>query len=111
MSRFEVKEEVDLYDEVDDEEYKKVVRQRLDRDDFVVDDQGEGYADNGMDDWDDDRHREGSWEESEDEKSKKGGKSAKARKAEEQKRKGEQEGNIRKFFNSNTALTAKPKVC
>ncbi|KAG0633231.1 hypothetical protein HOY80DRAFT_1141570 [Tuber brumale] len=109
LSRYKVEEEDDFYDVVDEEEYKKVVRQRLDQDDFVVDDQGEGYADNGMDDWDDDHRREGSWEESEDERSKKGGKSVKARKAEEQKRKGEQEGNIRKFFNSNTAPTAKPK--
>lgn len=40
-----------LYDEVDEEGYKDVVRKRLLEDDFVVDDNGEGYVDNGMDDW------------------------------------------------------------
>ncbi|PWW75473.1 hypothetical protein C7212DRAFT_296240 [Tuber magnatum] len=109
LSKYKVEEEEDLYEVVDEEEYKKVVRQRLDQDDFVVDDRGEGYADNGMDDWDDHHRREGSWEESGDERLKKGGKSAKVRKAEEQKRKGEQEGNIRKFFNSNNAPSIKPK--
>ena len=44
--------EDDIYEEVDEEGYKQVVRDRLDRDDFVVDDNGLGYADNGVDDWD-----------------------------------------------------------
>lgn len=43
--------EDDIYEEVDEEGYKKVVRERLDKDDFVVDDDGIGYADNGQDDW------------------------------------------------------------
>jgi DNA polymerase alpha subunit A len=41
-----------LYDEVDEDGYKKVVRERLNQDDFVVDDNGEGYADDGREDWD-----------------------------------------------------------
>ncbi len=41
-----------LYDEVSEDEYRNVVKTRLDRDDFVVDDGVDGYADNGMDDWD-----------------------------------------------------------
>lgn len=46
-------EDVDaIYDEVDEDGYKKVVRDRLDQDDFVVDDNGEGYADDGREDWD-----------------------------------------------------------
>lgn len=49
---YEVEEEVNIYDEVDEEGYKKVVRGRLDQDDFVVDDNGEGYADDGREDWD-----------------------------------------------------------
>jgi DNA polymerase alpha subunit A len=47
-----VEEEASLYDEVDDEGYKKIVRGRLDQDDFVVDDNGEGYVDDGREDWD-----------------------------------------------------------
>jgi DNA polymerase alpha subunit A len=46
-------EDVDaLYDEVDEDGYKKIVRDRLNQDDFVVDDNGEGYADDGREDWD-----------------------------------------------------------
>jgi DNA polymerase alpha subunit A len=53
---YEVEEQADIYEEVDEEGYKKVVRSRLDQDDFVVDDNGEGYADDGREeDWQDDR--------------------------------------------------------
>ena len=41
-----------LYDEVDEDGYKKIVRDRLNQDDFVVDDNGQGYADDGREDWD-----------------------------------------------------------
>lgn len=34
-----------------EEQYKHIVKGRLQRDDFVVDDGAEGYIDNGMDDW------------------------------------------------------------
>ncbi|KAH0597087.1 hypothetical protein MHUMG1_05396 [Metarhizium humberi] len=47
-----VKDAADLYDEVDEDGYKKIVRDRLNEDDFVVDDNGEGYADDGREDWD-----------------------------------------------------------
>lgn len=46
-------DEDDLYEEVDEDGYRQVVRNRLDQDDFVVDDNGLGYVDNGMDDWQD----------------------------------------------------------
>ena len=36
---------------MDDDQYKSIVKGRLQRDDFIVDDGIEGYADNGMDDW------------------------------------------------------------
>jgi DNA polymerase alpha subunit A len=52
LSTYEVAEEEQLYDEVDEEGYKKVVRSRLDQDDFIVDDNGEGYADDGREEWD-----------------------------------------------------------
>lgn len=62
---YEVEEYKSVYDEVDEEGYKKVVRTRLDRDDFVVDDNGEGYADDGREeDWEDGRNE---YEESEGE--------------------------------------------
>lgn len=48
---FVQEEEVDLYDEVTEDQYKSIVRGRLQQDDFVVDDGVEGYMDNGMDDW------------------------------------------------------------
>lgn len=41
-----------LYDEVDEDGYKKIVRDRLNEDDFVVDDNGDGYADDGREEWD-----------------------------------------------------------
>ena len=51
LASFEVQEEENLYEEVDEEAYKKVVRSRLDEDDFVIDDNGEGYADDGREEW------------------------------------------------------------
>ena len=51
LSTYKVEEEENVYEEVDEEGYKKVVRARLDRDDFVIDDNGEGYADDGREEW------------------------------------------------------------
>lgn len=42
-----------IYDEVDEESYRKHKRDQLMNDDFIVDDDGEGYVDNGVDEWDD----------------------------------------------------------
>jgi DNA polymerase alpha subunit A len=52
LDSYEVHQEEDLYEEVDEESYKKVVRDRLNQDDFVIDDNGEGYADDGREEWD-----------------------------------------------------------
>ncbi|GAA5895334.1 uncharacterized protein JCM6883_001475 [Sporobolomyces salmoneus] len=50
---YEVKQQEDVYDEVDEDVYRSVVRGRLAEDEFIEEDQGvSGYADNGMDDWD-----------------------------------------------------------
>ena len=49
---YKVNEVDNLYDEVDEAGYKKIVRDRLNEDDFVVDDNGEGYADDGREEWD-----------------------------------------------------------
>lgn len=40
-----------MYDEVTEEQYRSIVKGRLQKDDFVVDDGVGGYMDNGMDDW------------------------------------------------------------
>lgn len=58
LSTYQVEEEENLYDEVDEEGYKKVVRNRLDQDDFIVDDNGEGYADDGREEWEGERRYE-----------------------------------------------------
>lgn len=52
FDNYKVEEYDALYDEVDEDGYKQVVRQRLNEDDFVVDDNGEGYADDGREEWD-----------------------------------------------------------
>ncbi|WOO77500.1 DNA polymerase alpha catalytic subunit [Vanrija pseudolonga] len=41
----------ELYDEVDDDEYRAIVGDRLARDDFIDDDDGSGYVDHGQDEW------------------------------------------------------------
>lgn len=51
IDNYQAPEEDDIYEEVDEDGYKRVIRDRLDQDDFVVDDNGLGYADNGMEDW------------------------------------------------------------
>lgn len=53
---YEVEDAKDIYETVDEEGYKRVVRGRLDQDDFVVDDNGEGYADDGREDWQEERY-------------------------------------------------------
>ncbi|CAK7221044.1 DNA-directed DNA polymerase alpha catalytic subunit pol1 [Sporothrix curviconia] len=52
FDQYEVAEDNALYEEVDENQYKDIVRQRLNEDDFVVDDNGEGYADDGREEWD-----------------------------------------------------------
>lgn len=44
-------EDVQIYDEVTEDQYESIVKGRLQKDDFVIDDGVEGYMDNGMDDW------------------------------------------------------------
>ena len=52
IDTFELKEDEQLYDVVDEREYKKTVeRQRADADGFIVDDDGLGYGDGDDDVW------------------------------------------------------------
>lgn len=70
---YEVQEAESIYETVDDEAYKKVVRRRLEEDDFVVDDNGAGYADDGREDWQDEQqHFEASGSENDMPRSKNG---------------------------------------
>lgn len=52
LDSYELQQEADIYEEVDEESYKKVVRDRLNQDDFVIDDNGQGYLDDGREEWD-----------------------------------------------------------
>src|SRR5436305_15145501 len=52
LSTYKTQEEEKIYEELDDEGLRRHQRARLDEDDFVVDDNGEGYVDNGLGDWD-----------------------------------------------------------
>ncbi|GAA5888512.1 hypothetical protein JCM6882_008978 [Rhodosporidiobolus microsporus] len=82
---YEIKEQDAVYDEVEEDVYRSVVRGRLMEDDFIEEDDGvSGYADNGMDEWD----RSGSEreDEEEDEKEKERRKKEK-KKAKEQREK------------------------
>ncbi|KAL8785404.1 MAG: hypothetical protein Q9195_008664 [Heterodermia aff. obscurata] len=108
LDTYKVEEEQDLYEEVDEEGYKQVVRARLDRDDFVIDDNGEGYADDGREEWMGER-RDDSASGSEEEMPLRG-KAAK-RKREEEKEKVEKTNNsINKYFsNGPVAQAPKPK--
>jgi DNA polymerase alpha subunit A len=65
VATYEVDDVEKIYEEVNEEDYKKVVRKRLEDDDFVVDDNGEGYADDGREDWQNDPQDE--YSESEEE--------------------------------------------
>ncbi|KAF8624027.1 hypothetical protein AX17_007233 [Amanita inopinata Kibby_2008] len=67
-------EDVEIYDEVTEDQYKSIVRGRLQKDDFIVDDGVGGYMDNGMDDWMEEDQGEDSEEERETKRKKKKGK-------------------------------------
>lgn len=111
LDTYEVHQEEDLYEEVDEEGYKKVVRNRLNQDDFVIDDNGEGYADDGREDWDRD-HRQGYGTESEEELPVKGknGKAAKRKREEEKVKKENMDKGISNYFTKGpVAAQQKPK--
>lgn len=47
-----MREEQNIYETVTEEDYQTIVKGRLQEDDFVIDDDGSGYVDNGLEDWD-----------------------------------------------------------
>ncbi|KAL8842976.1 MAG: hypothetical protein Q9205_003670 [Flavoplaca limonia] len=107
LSTYQVEDEPEsLYEEVDEEGYKKVVRARLDRDDFVVDDNGEGYADDGREEWMDERgYRTASGSEAELPLK---GKAAKRKREEDREKTEKTNNNINKYF-SNGPVASAPK--
>ncbi len=110
LSTYEVHDEEKLYEEVDEEGYKRVVRDRLNQDDFVVDDNGEGYADDGREEWHTER-KVGESSGSEDEQPLKG-KAAKRKREADKEKKEKTNHNINKYFNNGPVAAApKPKVC
>ncbi|RKF63889.1 DNA polymerase alpha catalytic subunit [Erysiphe neolycopersici] len=52
LESYEVQKQTDIYEEVDEDNYKKIIRDRLNQDDFVIDDNGQGYVDDGREEWD-----------------------------------------------------------
>ncbi|KAM3523062.1 hypothetical protein NHJ13051_005307 [Beauveria bassiana] len=100
-----------LYDEVDEDGYKKIVRDRLNQDDFVVDDNGEGYADDGREDWD--RVRQYDSESDLEDLPTRGrqSKSKKASRQAEQAMRDVNDRNISEYFTKNaTKPQQKPKI-
>ena len=47
LDDYEVNQDDDIYDVVDEDEYQELVKKRRHREDFVVDDDGLGYYDDG----------------------------------------------------------------
>jgi DNA polymerase alpha subunit A len=108
LSSYQVEDQGDIYEEVDEEGYKKVVRGRLDQDDFVIDDNGEGYADDGREVWNEDKPADSG---SDSEELPTRGKAAKRKREEEKQRKDQINNGISRYFNSGPAAAApKPKV-
>lgn len=109
IDTYEIEQQEDLYEEVEEEDYKKLVRKRLEDDDFVVGDSGEGYVDDGREEWDQERHY---YTDEEDEAESKMTAKEKKRKREEDKaKKDAQEGALHRYFNKTAPGATKPKVC
>ncbi|KAF8443398.1 DNA polymerase alpha subunit A [Terfezia claveryi] len=108
LSAYEVEEEEQIYDELDEEGYRKKMREKMLEDDFVVDDHGEGYVENGEEDDCDRARRRGYYSDEEGTDEAKGvGKLTGME--DKKKKKAEQEGNIAKYFNTASTTAQRPK--
>ena len=110
LETYQVEDHQAVYDVVDEEGYKKVVRSRLNQDDFVVDDNGEGYADDGREEWQAEKTHYSS-DENDDRPLK--GKAGKRKREEDQEQDEKTNHKIMNYFNNGTVTAAapKPKVC
>lgn len=108
LDSYEIEDQGAIYDEVDEEGYKKVIRRRLNQDDFVVDDKGEGYADDGREEWQSGPQHYSS---DEDNGAFIKGKAEKRSREEEKEKIKEANHKIKSYFNAGLAVpTSKPKV-
>ena len=105
LDSYQVQDQGDIYDEVGEEDYKKVVRSRLNQDDFVIDDNGEGYADDGREEWQNER-RDYSSDENETVPLK--GNAGKRKREEDQEKNEKANHKILNYFN-NAPIAAAPK--
>ncbi|KAK5939515.1 DNA-directed DNA polymerase alpha catalytic subunit pol1 [Knufia obscura] len=105
LDSYQIQDQGSIYEEVDEEGYKKVVRSRLDQDDFVVDDNGEGYADDGREEWQNERQYYSSEEEDQPLR----GNAAKRKREEDVERAAKTNHKIMNFFSNGTATAAAPK--
>lgn len=76
-SQWKASAKEDVYDEISEADYDALVRKRLEQDDFIEDDDGGGYADDGREDWSGEDERRAK-DESEDEHEREDRKSASA---------------------------------
>ncbi|KAJ8101126.1 hypothetical protein POJ06DRAFT_89105 [Lipomyces tetrasporus] len=103
LSTYQLEESEAIYDEVDEAGFKQVVQKRLMDEDFVVDDNGLGYADNGTYDWDHTGENDDS--EVEDDGPKRKKKNPKDGKHEVSK---SQKNSMEKFMSKSSILPKKP---
>lgn len=52
LSEYQVQEAKPIFEEVTEAEYNAIAIRNLRQENFIVDDNGEGYVDNGLEDWD-----------------------------------------------------------
>ncbi|KAF7587264.1 DNA polymerase alpha catalytic subunit [Aspergillus hancockii] len=109
LSTYEIEEQGDIYEEVDDEGYKKIIRNRLDEDDFVVDDNGEGYADDGREVWNE-RTADHYDSQSDDGDLPVNSKAAKRKREEEKQRQEKINNGISKYFSKGGGASSAPKA-
>ncbi|EWC44098.1 hypothetical protein DRE_07155 [Drechslerella stenobrocha 248] len=109
LRSYQTQDEQQLFDELDEEAYQKVQRSRLDQDDFVVDDNGEGYIENGTDEWETGRATTGHYHSSsgdDDDRTAPSAAKGKRKRETEPPNIRDQEGNINKYFTSMAVQAA-----